>query len=110
MGPIDKNKQLDNRYGHAPASYVNIFKHLNVSKVVRLNEPKYDKAGFTKRGVTHDDLYFIDGSTPADDIVSRFLNIAESHFSNNRGAIAVHCKAGLGRTGTLIGVYCMKHY
>ena len=36
----------------------------------------------------------------------QFLQLCE----NEKGAIAVHCKAGLGRTGTNIAAYMMKHY
>lgn len=54
-------------------------------------------------------MYFVDGSTPSDSIVQRFLEVVESEATTG-GAIAVHCKAGLGRTGTLIGCSLMKHY
>ncbi len=74
--------------------------------VIRLNRPQYDRNKFLKGGVKHVDLYFPDGSIPPDDIWEQFLNIVEKE----PGAIAIHCKAGLGRTGTLIGLYCMKHY
>jgi cell division cycle 14 len=79
---------------------------MGVTLVVRLNKPQYDKQKFVKAGIKHLDLYFLDGSCPPDDIVDKFLEAAEKE----KGAIAIHCKAGLGRTGSLIALYCMKHF
>jgi cell division cycle 14 len=38
----------------------------------------------------------------------RILKKVIESFESTDGAIAVHCKAGLGRTGTCIGCYIMK--
>lgn len=64
MGPVDRVPGEDRHYGHAANSYVNIFKHLKISKVVRLNDPKYDCRAFTDKGIEHEDLIFVDGSVP----------------------------------------------
>lgn len=105
MGPLDNISKFERR-GNTPEDYIQVFKHFNVTRVVRLNEAKYDKTKFLRNGVEHSDLFFIDGSTPPENIVREFLEISE----RETGALAIHCKAGLGRTGTLIGLYAMKHY
>ncbi|KAM8930193.1 dual specificity protein phosphatase CDC14A isoform 2-T2 [Pelodytes ibericus] len=105
-GPHQKSK-IENGYPlHAPESYFPYFRKHNVVAVIRLNKKIYDASRFTDAGFQHYDLFFIDGSPPNNVIVQRFLNLCE----NTDGAIAVHCKAGLGRTGTLIACYIMKHY
>jgi len=48
----------------------------------------YDARRFTDAGFVHNDLFFMDGSTPSDHIVQHFLDLCESA----KGGIAVHCK------------------
>ncbi|XP_011189496.2 probable serine/threonine-protein kinase DDB_G0282963 [Zeugodacus cucurbitae] len=106
-GPHQKSKTLPNGYPcHSPERYFEYFHENNVTTVIRLNAKVYHASSFENAGFDHKDLFFIDGSTPSDLILKKFLSICE----NTKGAIAVHCKAGLGRTGSLIGAYIMKHY
>lgn len=47
-----------------PEDYVPVFKDLNVGLVIRLNRPTYSADRFTKKGISHYDLYFPDGGLP----------------------------------------------
>ena len=106
-GPLAKNSPLreSGELAFTPEHYAPMLQGLGVTCVVRLNETDaYDAVAFRRAGIAHHDLFFPDCTVPPND-VERFLDICDGAS----GAVAVHCRAGLGRTGTLIGMWMMKH-
>lgn len=91
-------------HGLSIKTYAHVFNKLNIGTVIRINKKRYEESGFTSHGLQHFSLHFPDGGVPNTRIIEKFLEIC---IREPQG-LAVHCKAGLGRTGTLIGCYAIK--
>jgi len=95
-------------YTFPPSHYIPYFQRKNIGLVVRLNSKCYNEDDFEQVGIKHFERSYTDGSCPSREILQNVLAAFES-LPHDKG-FAVHCKAGLGRTGTCIGAYLMKHY
>ncbi|KAK0773707.1 cell division control protein 14 [Friedmanniomyces endolithicus] len=95
-----------------PTPFKNVLMHFaerSIGLVVRLNSELYSPSYFTALGIKHLDMIFDDGTCPPLTLVRKFVNLARSMIDKRKG-IAVHCKAGLGRTGCLIGAHLIYRY
>lgn len=108
-GPqYERNVTREGCYTLTPQDYIPYFNNKKVGLVVRLNKKMYDEEHFRKAGIEHFEQYYLDGSCPSINILKRIVEAFETVPADK--GFAVHCKAGLGRTGTNIGAYIMKHY
>ena len=79
-------------------------KNKNIKNVIRLSDSKsYNKDLLTEHNILVHDLYFDDMSVPSISIVKNFMNIVNN--LDNDEIVAVHCKAGIGRTAILICIW-----
>jgi cell division cycle 14 len=96
-----------------PMPFKNILTHFaerGIGLVVRLNSELYSPSYFTALGIKHLDMIFDDGTCPPLKLVRKFIDLAHAVINVKRKGIAVHCKAGLGRTGCLIGAYLIYRH
>lgn len=78
----------------------------NIKKIIRLNGDVYDKS--LVEPIEIHDLYFKDMTAPSIKIIKKFMNIVNN--TDITELIAIHCKAGLGRTGVLICIWLIIKY
>lgn len=64
---------------------------------------------FKELGLDVTSLIFADGSFPEQQIVDEWLGIVRKQFQEYpRGALAVHCRSGLGRSAILVAIALME--
>lgn len=89
---------------------IEAFKREKITCLIRLNKSYYEASMFQKHGIEHYDLYFPDGTCPSFEIVDKFISILNQVINEKQSKVAIHCMAGLGRTGTLIACWLIKEY
>lgn len=76
-----------------------------VDTVVSLTEEGLDAKELAAAGLAGEHLPVRDFQGPSLEQIGRFCDIVRQHLDDDRGAVLVHCGAGIGRTGTMLSAW-----
>ncbi|OHT12305.1 hypothetical protein TRFO_17883 [Tritrichomonas foetus] len=102
--PHDKREIQPGWFVATPSDLITKFHDMGINHVVRLSKKFYDEKVFINNSINHSELFFPDGTIPPLDILKKFLKIIEGP-----DVVALHCKAGLGRTYVLFYYFHFYH-
>lgn len=80
---------------------------LGITDVIALVENPPSTGAALAAGLRYHHLYYRDMTAPSERLIVEFLGLVKKLFAK-QGRIAVHCVAGLGRTGTLMACYLVS--
>eukprot|EP00123_Amoebidium_parasiticum_P001602 comp12731_c0_seq1/m.7846 comp12731_c0_seq1/g.7846 ORF comp12731_c0_seq1/g.7846 comp12731_c0_seq1/m.7846 type:complete len:256 (-) comp12731_c0_seq1:137-904(-) len=86
--------------------YLQTYQKYNVTDVVRTCDAEYQTGPLLAAGMHFHDWRFDDGDVPSNEIVDKWLNLISEVYvkSKDKGLVAVHCAAGLGRAPFLVAL------
>jgi protein tyrosine phosphatase type 4A len=87
--------------------YITEFQKHNVTNIVRACDPTYSVEPLRAVNITVNDMPFVDGGVPPDDVVNKWLNLLKVAFkegTTTKDTVGVHCVAGLGRAPVLVAI------
>ncbi|PFH31811.1 putative protein tyrosine phosphatase type IVA A [Besnoitia besnoiti] len=85
------------------AAYIKEMQAYEVTDLVRTCERTYDEKAVMAVGIRAHEMIFPDGEAPPDEVIDEWLALC-NFVAQQRGAIAVHCVAGLGRAPVLVAI------
>ncbi len=77
---------------------------LGITTLIALLESPPPHAAALRHGINYQHLTYHDMTPPGEDLITEFVALVEAALAKGE-KVAVHCMAGLGRSGTLLACY-----